>query len=517
MSNKSIEEKLSDYIDALNHEREPKIRAGDKDRELEKLIETVHQVRTLREPSLPEEGYPKHLAQTVADKMQKEKRAGLKKGARTSSKSLLRMLFPMAAVAACLLMFLLVNSWGIFKQDPVYAMERAVARLNNYHGVLEMRTRNAAGEEWLVRRVELWYEGGKYAIKQADGTLTVNNGQRKWQINHEAKEVVILPLLPDPTGKSFDLRDEAKRAKQYPHAAMGTETVAGREAVKLAISPPGGEEYYLWVDTETNLPIQLQTAMQKALQTTYTFVSFEPNIKMPEDIFDYRVPQGYRVVEEDPGQLVATIEEAAAISGFVPLLPKQAPVRILAFKERIVLDYGDTTVMEYKPVGEFEFKPNASLGSAAGGPLEIWYERLRWRQEGLEIQVEGDKRIELAREIAAGLALPDANQDLASKAKVKVPVNMEIVEASQKQVDSGSSPWQLDPLQVAHTFVNLQVTPEGIQGEPQIQMPSFKLVTNNSVEAVVEVDEGPVQRVYLKRLVRQDETGIWTVVGYDPR
>jgi len=148
-------------------------------------------------------------------------------------------------------------------------MERAVARLNNYHGVLEMRTRNAAGEEWLVRRVELWYEGGKYAIKQADGTLTVNNGQRKWQINHEAKEVVILPLLPDPTGKSFDLRDEAKRAKQYPHAAMGTEPVAGREAVKLAISPPGGEEYYLWVDTETNLPIQLQTAMQRHCRPLY--------------------------------------------------------------------------------------------------------------------------------------------------------------------------------------------------------------------------------------------------------
>jgi len=48
-------------------------------------------------------------------------------------------------------------------------------------------------------------------------------------------------------------------------------------------------------------------------------------------------------------------------------------------------------------------------------------------------------------------------------------------------------------------------------------MSSFKLVTNNSVEAVVEVEDGPVERVYLKRLVRQDETGIWTVVGYDPR
>lgn len=81
----------------------------------------------------------------------------------------------------------------------------------------------------------------------------------------------------------------------------------------------------------------------------------------------------------------------------------------------------------------------------------------------------------------------------------------------------GSSPWQLDPLQVAVTFVNLEVSPEGIQGEPEIPFSAFKVVENNGVQARVEVAEGPVKQVYLERLVRQDETGIWTVVGYDPR
>jgi len=72
-------------------------------------------------------------------------------------------------------------------------------------------------------------------------------------------------------------------------------------------------------------------------------------------------------------------------------------------------------------------------------------------------------------------------------------------------------------LQVSLTFVNLKATPEGITGEPKIPASSFKLAANNGVEAVVEVAGGPVKRVYLKRLVRQDETGIWSVVGYDPR
>jgi hypothetical protein len=44
------------------------------------------------------------------------------------------------------------------------------------------------------------------------------------------------------------------------------------------------------------------------------------------------------------------------------------------------------------------------------------------------------------------------------------------------------------------------------------------VVQNTGSEAVVEVkgDETPIRRVYLKRLVRQDATGVWTVVGYDP-
>lgn len=507
MTKYNTEEKLSDYIDALNNEQESETLETTNDRELEKLLATARLVRTLREPTLPEEGYPQRLAQAVAGNIQKEKQA----------KSIKRILPPMAALAASLLMFILLNWLGLFNQNVVYAMEKAIDQLSNYHGILEMRTKNATGEEWLVRQVELWSEEDKYAIKQDDGTLTINNEQQKWQISHEKKEVSLLPLLPDPTRSSFDLRDEAKRAKQYPHTIVGSELIAGRQTTKLAISPPGGMEYYLWVDTETNLSIQLQTAMQNALQTTYTFVSFKPNTEINPQIFAYQVPEGYQVVENNPGQLVATIEEAAAISGLTPLLPEQAPTRILAFQDRIILDYGDTTIMETVPKGDFELAANASRGIAADGPLEVRQERLRWRQNGIEIQVEGAQWIELAGQIAADLTIPNSDQDLVSKAQVKVSVDKEIVEADQKQVDRGSSPWQLDPLQVSLTFVNLKVTPEGIQGEPEIPMSSFKLAINNSAEAVVEVADGPIERVYLKRLVRQDETGIWSVVGYDPR
>ncbi|WP_051688051.1 LolA family protein [Desulfofalx alkaliphila] len=515
MSKNSAEEKLSNYIDALNNEQHSETADTANDPELEKLLATARLVRSLREPVMPEDGYPQKLARTVAGEVQKARQNG--QAAKSKPKSVKGILPAMAALAAGLLIFVLVNWLGPFNQDVVYAMEKAVTQLSNYHGILEMRTKNAVGEEWLVRQVELWAEDDKYAIRQDDGTLIINNGRQKWQISHNDREVALLPLLPDHTRNNFDLRDEAKRAKQYPHTIVGSELIAGRQATKLAISPPGGMEYYLWVDIETNLPIQLQTAMQNALQTTYTFVSFKPNTEIDPQIFTYQVPQGYRVVENEPGQLVATVEEAAAISGVTPLLPEKAPIRILAFQDRIIFDYGDTTITETMPKGDFEPAANASLGVAAGGPLEVWWDRLRWRQNGLEIQVEGVQRLELAGQIAPDLTVPNSNQDLVSKAQVKVSVDKELVEADQKQVDRGSSPWQLDPLQVSLTFVNLKVTPEGIQGEPEIPMSSYKVVANNSAEAVVEVGHGPIERVYLKRLVRQDETGIWSVVGYDPR
>ncbi|HHU32805.1 MAG TPA: outer membrane lipoprotein carrier protein LolA [Clostridia bacterium] len=503
-----VERKISAYIDALNAERKPERDLLTSDEELEKLAATVRQVRTLREPEMPDSDYPKRLSEAVTRKMQKKV---------TPRRTFGRFFKPATVLVAGLLLFALLTSWGgLLQQDVVYAMEKAVAQLENYHGILEMRTKNANGEEWVVRQVELWSEGNKYALRQDDGTLTVNNGEQKWQIRPQSGEVAILPVVPDPTRSSFDLRDEAKRAKEYPHKVVGSEVVAGRQATKLEITPPGGLSYYLWVDNETDLPIQLQTAMQNGLQTTYTFISFKPNTKFEANIFAYQVPEGYKVIAEDPGQLVATVEEAAAISGLTPILPHKAPKRVFAFENKIVLDYEDTTITESLASGSFKPAPNSALGTAAGGPLEVWWESLRWRQTGLEIQVEGPQRVELAQQIAPDLTLPDLDKQ-GNKGQVKVPVDMEIVKASQQQVDRGSSPWQLDPMQVALTFVNLEVTPEGIVGEPTIPMASFEVESNNGAVAVVKVSEGPIAKVYLERLIRQDETGIWTVVGYDPR
>ncbi|EGW39586.1 sigma-E factor regulatory protein RseB domain-containing protein [Desulfosporosinus sp. OT] len=324
-----------------------------------------------------------------------------------------------------------------------------------------------------------------------------------------------MPIYLDP--RDFDLQKEAAQAQQYPHKIVGEDSIAGLTATRIEITPPGGLPYYLWIDTETNLPVQLQSAMQKSIQTTYTFVTLETNIQIPASTFSYNPPDGYQVVDQNPNKPVATLAEAISVSGLTPVELTKKPQRIFASPNQIIFDFGDTIVSESKSTVPFVLSPLASLGQAAGGPLEVLPDSLRWLQNGLEILVQGQRSEELAMQLANDLIIPQSNQALPNQPSINVAADMDVVKQNQQQVDSGSSPWQLDPLQVAFTFAVLQISPGGIKGDPPLDFNSLKITTNTGTDTVIQISEGPVKTVYLKRLIRQDQSGIWTVVGYDPR
>lgn len=103
--------------------------------------------------------------------------------------------------------------------------------------------------------------------------------------------------------------------------------------------------------------------------------------------------------------------------------------------------------------------------------------------------------------------------------QIDVPYDLQTEKNTQKSVDQGHSPWRLDILATTQTFVSLQLSPEGIEGDFPIQLEELKLVYSNDAEAIVEVNSKKTATtfVYLKRLIRQDSSGIWTVVGYDTK
>lgn len=481
---------LDRMIDALNAERRPETPSSP---DLDGLLQTVRSVKALKEPAEPSAGFEERLLASV--------RARRRPAARWWTAA--------TAVAAAVLLVFLVP--GSFQRDVAAAMARAVARVQSYHGTAEVRLTTAAGEEQLVRTQEIWVDGNRYAIRNQNGTTTVNDGNRKWQIRHDEKLVAILPVAPDPVRMSLDLKAEGARAQEYPHRSIGQEAVAGRPAVVLEITPPGGDAYRLWVDTETDLPVRLVTAMQNGIQTTTTFVSLEINQPIAPSVFAYEVPAGYRVEEKDPGQQVATASEAAARLGFEPVIPAAEPTRMIAYSDRLVLEFADAVITQAAASGEFTPAAHGALGGAAGGPVEVLPGQLRWRQAGLEITVVGKGAEALARAMAPDLQLPSpAEAPAGAGPQVKVEIKLEVVKNDQKQVDGGHSPWQLDPVQVVWAFMNGR-------GLAVPAMEAMRVVSNTGANAVVEISTGPMQRVYLERLVRQDSSGIWTVVGYDPR
>jgi len=110
-------------------------------------------------------------------------------------------------------------------------------------------------------------------------------------------------------------------------------------------------------------------------------------------------------------------------------------------------------------------------------------------------------------------------KDIRIEPQIKVPINLEIEKEAQKSVDEGHSPWKLDPVFVAQVFVSLQVSPEGITGDYPIKDKELKIILSSGVETIVEVNSNKtnIKKIYLKKLIKQDSTGIWTVVGYDDK
>jgi hypothetical protein len=91
----------------------------------------------------------------------------------------------------------------------------------------------------------------------------------------------------------------------------------------------------------------------------------------------------------------------------------------------------------------------------------------------------------------------------------KVEVSLETEQNNQRQVDEGHSPYQVSAIMVANAFI--------LSREIPTDMDAFNLAYDTVTHAVVDIPTGPISKVYLQRLIRQDEAGIWTVVGYDKR
>lgn len=420
------ERKLSEYIDTLNAGKMPEEhKRGFRGGEEQILFGTVRDVKKLGEIEYPDELFQKRLIKSLVG-TEKRKRSRIKRYGALCT-----------AAAAILLLVGVYYFLPDKSTDIVYAMESAMRELQAYHGVIEVSETNGLGETMIQSKREVWADkDGSYYIKEMEGsskgTVTVNNGEQKWQVKPGEKTISRLPSVSDDYRFTFEIGSEindVSRALTVEDA--GIEDVHGRKTQKLTVTPDGGDPYFLWIDEETKLPLQKVSAMQNAIQIKAEYISFESLDEIPKELLTYEVPEGYGEAAAD-----AITEETAASA---------------------------------------EETEGASAGETA---------------------------------------IPEKNF---TEPQHKADVDMEAEENEQKSVDGGHSPWKLDPVFVSQVFASLLLSPDGIVGDYPIAYENIEIIRNNGTEAVAKIkDEKSIAKyIYLKRLIRRDETGIWTAVGYD--
>jgi len=256
--------------------------------------------------------------------------------------------------------------------------------------------------------------------------------------------------------------------------------------------------------------------------------------------------------------LVNDIEEAEALVGYEVNVPESIiagyineGITVEADKKLVKIYYANIAkqnkviILQGKSNDEFKPASIAVLGKVGNSTAEILspiegnsgiiaeagaysgvtnLSSIRWQENGYEYAVLGDATMEDLSMFVKGIAngnvqIPSEGDKASIKPQIEVPVDLTIEENEQKSVDAGHTPWKLDPVFVAQVFVSLKISPEGITGEYPVQYEAFKVEQNTGKIAVLEVsgDKTPISKVYLKKLIRQDRTGIWTVVGYDSK
>ncbi|NLP35421.1 MAG: hypothetical protein GX359_09595 [Clostridiales bacterium] len=543
--------KLSKYIDQLNLEKTPveHRHPENNSEEYQQLMAIVREVRTLKEPEFPDEEYPKRLVANLQE-------GGYSKQSKVRGQKFKKLWIGTAAVVAAAAV--MVFSWNalLFKDDTniVYAMEQALEKVKAYHGILEIVERNELGEKMTQARREVWADkDGNYYVKELEGFLegliTINNGKSKWQIHPDKEVAYLFETFPDPYRFTFELGEEIEDIKNaLTVKEIGEEIISGRETILLEVIPDGGQAYHLWIDKDTDLPLQRQSAMQNSIQYKVKYTEIEFHEVIPESLLSYKLPEGYEAIDTRFEQTVSTIEEAEDIVGFSPIIPEvpeayrlswiSVKIDTLAVKfsynmtDSISNSISDSNansqsqvvILQSKAENPFIVDSNAVLGKVGENKAEILTSQgaysIRWQEAGYEYTVLGNITLEELSSFVKGLTgneiiLP--NKENTFTPQIEVEVDLIVEENEQKSVDAGHSPWRLDPAFVTQVFASLLLSPEGIVGDYPIDYEDIQIIENNGIQAIAQIEnENSIARkVYLERLIRQDESGIWTVIGYD--
>lgn len=328
----------------------------------------------------------------------------------------------------------------ITAEEIVAKMQETVDTTQDGHAVVA-GSLNAQGME-ISAVAEIWEKSpNKVRAKvleasQPDlvGTILVSDGQQGWYYQ-PARNVVMVGAAgeietPLPQEMLTELQGVIQEVLDISNVELdGEETVAGRQAYKLTLSPvedaeqtlfPGDGSATLWVDKDQWIVLKAVYEGGTFGQGTMEVRSFELNPGLSDDLFTFEVPEGATVIDLEAQEPVpVTLDEARDRATFPLLVPEYVPagttlIEVFQVGDSFVLRYDHSPQVSFTIIQGSELAGPPPLGAsqdvtvrgldatvvtdAAGGNTFLY-----WTEDGVTVTVAGHISLDEALQVAESL------------------------------------------------------------------------------------------------------------------
>jgi outer membrane lipoprotein-sorting protein len=247
-------------------------------------------------------------------------------------------------------------------EEIVTRLKEVEAGIEDAHAVLEVQgmDNDMVVEVWEKRPNKFRAEVLEASDADDVGAVQVTDGQQVWIYKPGKNEVLVGEVGPDEPASFREAIQSMEEVIQEvldtsEVKSAGEEEVAGVATYKLELTPREGEKaplpgkVTLWVDQERWIVLQAHFSGGVAGEGWMRVRSFEFNIGLSDDPFQFEIPEGAEVVNmEDRQPKHITLEEAQEQAEFTLLVPTYLPegvtlIDVLAVDEAFIFRYDHST------------------------------------------------------------------------------------------------------------------------------------------------------------------------------
>lgn len=445
---------------------------------------------------------------------------------RTSRRTARRWVVGALTASSLAAIMFMVSLLPTFQPLTANAVAGAILGLHNFAATIQVQQKSAAGTVQTVSTFR--FEGsfaGPYHLQStgANGLQLDVYHVGSWLLVQNGAGSVWRPAFPDPYVGYVDLRPLARWLQASGQTRASSVQIGGKTYDRLSVAVPGSGNWQVIVDPKNDLPVRIMSPMVDALQYSMN-VSWSapssqtyqwpkppqyPVASMPSSLHlgVWRAAWGVAYTGLDLFDLTAGSQQALLVTG--PLPPWNGALTL-------PLNGGGTLLAQngITSLPEFGWQIQGLVASPMVAPVVQAENLQNWstvRLGNVEIIAKaplGTVQGWLAKLV--GRAIAPATVSM--KPSIAVPSGLATAPAEQAQVDMGNSPWLTDPVAVAQVWTDgrtHQVVPAS----------DFRVAYRGNSAAIVQVlaSGASVERIYLRQLVRTGLSGIWSVIGYDPR